>query len=87
VSHSFSGAQVEASLCEQNAEWIVEDFESGSSLVPFANFGSVTFSGASAVKSGATVGVTGATIIDLEQNTVLTDCSLVGSSGVTCSYV
>jgi hypothetical protein len=28
-----------AALCEENAEWIVEDFESGSSLVPFANFG------------------------------------------------
>jgi len=87
VTHSFSGAQVEASLCEQNAEWIVEDFESGSSLVPFANFGTVTFTGASAKKGTTTVPVTGATIIDLEQNTVLTNCGLVGTSGVTCTYV
>ena len=32
-----------AALCEENAEWIVEDYEEGSSLVPFANFGTVTF--------------------------------------------
>ncbi|TGO43185.1 hypothetical protein BHYA_0003g01410 [Botrytis hyacinthi] len=86
VSHTFSGG-VDGNLCEYNAEWIVEDFEEGSSLVNFANFGTVTFTGATAVKSGTTVGVTGATIIDLQQNTVLTDCSLVGSTGVTCKYV
>lgn len=85
VSHSFSG---QPSLCEQNAEWIVEDFESNGALVPFANFGTVTFTSASAVKSGTTVGVTGATIIDIRQNNqVLTDCSTSGSSTVTCKYV
>ncbi|KAH7390400.1 concanavalin A-like lectin/glucanase domain-containing protein [Cadophora sp. MPI-SDFR-AT-0126] len=88
VTHTFSNEASLGSLCEYNAEWIVEDFESGGSLVSFANFGSVTFSGASAVKSGTSVGVTGATIIDIEQsNKILTDCSLVGTSGVTCSYV
>ena len=57
-------------------------------MVTFANFGTVTFTGASAVKSGATVGVTGATIIDIRQgSTVLTDCAISGSSGVTCKYV
>ncbi|KAI0129075.1 acid proteinase [Xylariales sp. AK1849] len=86
VTHSFSG-QSDA-LCEYNAEWIVEDFESGGSLVPFADFGTVTFTGASAVKSGTTVGVSGATIIDIKQsNKVLTDCSTSGSSTVTCTYV
>ena len=40
VSHTFSG---QPSLCEYNAEWIVEDFESDNSLVPLANFGTVTF--------------------------------------------
>jgi hypothetical protein len=43
VTHSFSG-QTDA-LCETNAEWIVEDFSSGNSLVPFADFGTVTFTG------------------------------------------
>jgi len=87
VTHSFSNEASEGSLCEYNAEWIVEDFEEGSSLVDFADFGTVTFTSASATKSGSSVGVTGATIIDLKQsNSVLTDCSLVGSSGVTCTY-
>ena len=84
VSHTFSG---QPSLCEYNAEWIVEDFEEGSSLVPFANFGTVTFTGASAgTVSGSTVGPSGATLIDIEQNNkVLTSVSTSGSS-VTVSY-
>lgn len=82
VTHSFS-AESDA-LCETNAEWIVEDFSSGGSLVSFANFGTVTFTGAS-VNSGT--GVSGATIIDIQQsNKVLTSCSTSGSSSVTCSY-
>jgi hypothetical protein len=48
VSKSITSS---AALCEQDAEWIVEDFEEGSSLVPMANFGTVTFTGASAGKS------------------------------------
>ncbi|ESZ92048.1 acid protease 1 [Sclerotinia borealis F-4128] len=86
VSHTFTGG-VDGDLCEYNAEWIVEDFEQSGSLVTFADFGTVTFSGATAVKSGKTVGVTGAGIIDLQQTSVLTNCALVGSTGVSCSYV
>jgi hypothetical protein len=81
VTHSFTSAT--ASLCETNAEWIVEDFEEGSSLVPFADFGTVTFEDATVNGQG----VTGATIIDLRQSgKVLTSCSASGES-VTCSYV
>lgn len=88
VKHSFSNEGSVGSLCETNAEWIVEDFEEGSSMVQFANFGTVTFTGASAKSGSSTVGVSGATIIDIEQNNkVLTDCSTSGSSEVTCSYV
>jgi len=86
VTHTFSGG-VDGDLCEYNAEWIVEDFEENGSLVSFADFGTVTFTAASAIKSGTKVGVTGAEIIDLEQSSVLTNCALVGSTGVTCSYV
>ncbi|RDX46350.1 aspergillopepsin [Lentinus brumalis] len=84
VSHTFSG---QPALCEYNAEWIVEDFESGGSLVPFANFGTVTFTGASAgLVSGGTAGPSGSTLIDIEQNNkVLTSVS-TGSSSVTVSY-
>ncbi|TVY54063.1 Aspergillopepsin-2 [Lachnellula suecica] len=35
VVHTFTSSAVEADLCEYDAEWIVEDFESESSLVTF----------------------------------------------------
>ncbi|PSR76627.1 putative aspergillopepsin [Coniella lustricola] len=74
-------------LQEYNAEWIVEDFESGSALVPFADFGTVTFTGASATGSSGTVGPSGATLIDIEQSgKVLTSVSTTSSS-VTVKYV
>ncbi|KAI8977706.1 aspergillopepsin [Trametes punicea] len=78
ASHTFSG---QPALCEQDAEWIVEDFEEGSELVPLANWGTVTFTGASAGTSSGSVGLSGATIIELEQNgKVLTSVSVSGSS-------
>ncbi|KAJ9220599.1 hypothetical protein DTO169C6_7112 [Paecilomyces variotii] len=84
VTHTFSGETDE--LCEYNAEWIVEDFESNGSLVPFADFGTVTFSGATATDDGSTVGPSGATILDIEQNNrVLTSVSVAGSD-VTITY-
>ncbi|KAJ5194514.1 uncharacterized protein N7498_007952 [Penicillium cinerascens] len=86
VTHTFTGG-VDGDLCEYNAEWIVEDFESGSSLVPFADFGTVTFSNAEATDGSSTVGPSGATLIDIEQNNeVLTSSSISGSS-VTVEYV
>ena len=87
ASHSFSGES--ANLCETDAEWIVEDFSSGSSLVPFVDFNTVTFTDASVTTTnGTSEGVTGATILDIRQNNnVLTDCSTPGDSTVTCSYV
>jgi hypothetical protein len=87
VTHTFSGEGSEGDLCEYNAEWIVEDFEEGSSLVSFANFGSVEFTGCSATSGSGTVGTTGSTIIDIEQNSVLTSCSTPSSSEVLCTYV
>jgi hypothetical protein len=42
VTHTFTGG-VDGSLCEYNAEWIVEDFEDNNALVTFADFGTVTF--------------------------------------------
>ncbi|CAK5282599.1 unnamed protein product [Mycena citricolor] len=65
VSKSLTGS---ATLCGQNAEWIVEDFEEGNALVPFANFGTVTFTNAKAtLASGGTVGPSGAQLLDIEQ--------------------
>ncbi len=85
VSHSFSGQSDQ--LCETNAEWIVEDFEENGSLVPFANFGTVTFTDAAVNTADGTVqDVSGSEIMDIKQNgKVLTSCSTSGSS-VTCSH-
>ncbi|KAF2759369.1 putative aspergillopepsin [Pseudovirgaria hyperparasitica] len=86
VTHTFTAQS--AHLCETNAEWIVEDFSSSGGLVPFADFGKVEFTGASASTGSATVGVTGASILDIKQSgTVLTSCAVSGSSGVVCDYV
>lgn len=85
VTHTFTSQS--KALQELNAEWIVEDFSSGGSLVPFADFGTVTFTGASATGSSGTVGPSGATIIDIEQSgKVLTSVSTTSSS-VTVTYV
>ncbi|KAJ5612266.1 hypothetical protein N7510_005460 [Penicillium lagena] len=87
VSHTFTSSSVEGDLGEVNAEWIVEDFESGDSLVNFANFGNVIFTDAQATDNGAIVGPSGATLIDIKQNNkVLTSVSTTSNS-VTVSYV
>ncbi|KKY17768.1 putative aspergillopepsin-2 heavy chain [Phaeomoniella chlamydospora] len=85
VSHTFSGETDE--LCEYNAEWIVEDFYQNDSEVPFADFGTVTFSSATATQSGTTVGPEDATIIDIEQNNeVLTSVSVTDDE-VIVTYI
>jgi hypothetical protein len=84
VSYTFSGQS--AQLCETNAEWIVEDLSSGGGLVPFADFGTITFTGAQAEQNGNTVDTSGAGLIDIEQNNqVLTSSSTSGST-VTVRY-
>lgn len=84
VSHDFSG---QTALCEQNAEWIVEDFESGDSLIPFAEYSTITFSDSSYSSGGSTYGLDGSTLIDMVQDgQTLSTCNLSGDSGMTCSY-
>ncbi|KAH8887583.1 glutamic protease eqolisin [Thozetella sp. PMI_491] len=85
VTHSFSSESNK--LCETNAEWIVEDFEENGSLVPFANFGSVTFTGASATTASGSVGPSGADIIDIRQNNVVLTSVSTTSTSVTVTYV
>lgn len=89
VSETFTNVE-DGSLCNYDAEWIVEDFEECGStceFVPFADFGTVTFTDVSAIINGATVTPADATIIDIEQsNKVLTSCS-ASSSEVTCTYL
>jgi len=75
-------------LCGKNAEWIVEDFQQNGVPVPFADFGTVKFSGAKATRrSGSTIGPLGAKIYDIKQNGhVLTDVKTTSTS-VTVKYL
>jgi len=66
-------------LSATSAEWILEDFESGSSLVSFAGFPTSTFTG-SATRSGTSVSPSTATLIDLVQNSELCSATLSGST-------
>jgi hypothetical protein len=86
VNHTFSNAQ---RLCFQSAEWVVEDFGAIGSQVNFANFTTVTFSKALAIKSdGTKVDASGAEIYGIRQNGhIYTNCSVASSSSVTCNYV
>lgn len=86
VTHTFNG-NVQGSLCETNAEWIVEDFSKGGQLVPFADFGDVTFSNAYVEQNGRKVGPQGAAIMDIKQNgQVLTNAEVSGGE-VSVSYI
>ncbi|KAH8697245.1 putative aspergillopepsin-2 precursor [Talaromyces proteolyticus] len=89
VTKSLTAPDSSSTLGGQNAEWIVEDFEEGSSLVTLDNFGTVTFTGASAgLSDGSSVGTGGADIIDLKQNNkVLTSVTVPSSSEVVVKYV
>ncbi|KAE9389713.1 hypothetical protein BT96DRAFT_946659 [Gymnopus androsaceus JB14] len=76
-----------SNLGGQNAEWIVEDFEEGDSLVKFCDFGTVKFTDASASTAESTVGVTGGTVIDIEQSSkVLTAVTVDSDSSITIAY-
>jgi len=85
VTESITSA---SALCEENAEWIVEDYEQGGALVKFANFGTVTFTNAEATtSSGSTIGPSGSTTIDMEQNSEVVTSVSTSSSGVVIEYV
>ncbi len=80
-------------LCGQTAEWIVEDYsQAGSdgsySLVPFCDFGTVTFSNSSArTSSGSTVSPHGADIIEIQQDGPVLTSTKQSSKNVTISYI
>ncbi|EKM56249.1 uncharacterized protein PHACADRAFT_140865 [Phanerochaete carnosa HHB-10118-sp] len=77
----------DSALCQQDAEWIIEDFEENGSQVPFANFGTVTFTDASAGTSTGSVGPSGAFLTDIYQDDQLVTSASVSESSVTVSYV
>ena len=77
-------------LCGQNAEWIVEDFSvgtsSGTSQVPFADFGTVAFTNAEATGTG-TYTPSGAILFDIEQNNQILTSTTTSGSSVTIKYL
>lgn len=76
-----------ATLAGQNADWIVEDFQSGDSMVDLAGFGEISFWGVQAQGGGSTWGVDDATIVELKQgDQVLTDVEVQSDSAFTVSY-
>ncbi|KAJ5496171.1 Concanavalin A-like lectin/glucanases superfamily [Penicillium fimorum] len=68
VTKTLSAPSASATLAGQNAEWIVEDFNSGNSMVPLANFGKIDFAGAQAEAGGAKYGVKNVAVLDIQQN-------------------
>ncbi|KAG8992573.1 hypothetical protein FRB94_011492 [Tulasnella sp. JGI-2019a] len=75
-------------LCQQNAEWIVEDFEQDGSMLPFANFGTITFTESYATTlAGAKLDTTNTTIINIEQYRQLLTSVSAGSGNVTIQYL
>ena len=86
VSKTMTAPSAKATLGGQNAEWIVEDFEQGGSLVPLAKFSDVTFTNCQASAGGKTVGTTGATVIDIRQGKKIeTDVKIPSGSSVVVS--
>ena len=86
VSKTMSAPSASATLGGKNAEWIVEDFEQGSKLVPLAKFGDVTFSNCQATAGGQNVGTNGATVIDIRQGgKIETSVSIESGSTVKVS--
>ncbi|KAE9406510.1 hypothetical protein BT96DRAFT_915220 [Gymnopus androsaceus JB14] len=87
VTVSVNVTSTSASLCQENAEWIVEDYTSNPEL---PNWGTVTFTDASATTLSGTQVTPGggdATIIDIElfspdfaENEVMTISSVDGST-------
>ncbi|KAJ8468948.1 hypothetical protein ONZ51_g9312 [Trametes cubensis] len=79
VSHTFS---LQPPLCQENAEWIVEDFQEDGELVPLANWGTVTFTDASAGTPEGSFGPgPSGNIINMEQDgNVLTYVTVLDST-------
>ncbi|KAI1792533.1 acid proteinase [Ganoderma leucocontextum] len=84
VSHSFSG---QPALCQHDAEWIAEDFSLNGSPAPFANFGKVAFTDATAhTLAGKTVGPANAKRWDIVKNQKLITKVATGAKSVTVTY-
>ena len=82
VSQALTAPSSSSKLGGQNAEWIVEAYESGGQQVTLANFGTVHFTSTSAkTSSGSSISASGAQIIEIKNgNTVETGVTISGST-------
>lgn len=90
ASQQLKAPDGKSKLAGQNAEWIVEDFQSGGKLVNLVDFGTVTFTEAKAQagKSDTPIPVQGATIIELKQGSkVITKSTIKGDNELDVAYV
>ncbi|KAL2831664.1 peptidase A4 family-domain-containing protein [Aspergillus pseudoustus] len=85
ATQTVKAPKPEATLAGQNADWIVEDFQSGDSIVPLADFGAITFTGCEAqAQNGEILGLNGGTMIELKQKgKVLTEVTVQGNETLT----
>jgi hypothetical protein len=85
VTHTLSSTYT---LCQEYAEWIVEDYKSNGVDVPLADWGTVTFTNAYATgPTGTTYGADNAQIVNMVQNgDYLTDVSSAAAKSVTIKY-
>ncbi|EKM49843.1 uncharacterized protein PHACADRAFT_106079, partial [Phanerochaete carnosa HHB-10118-sp] len=67
-------------LCMGEADWVIENIGVDAGLPPLADFGTINFTDVSAATSSGPLDITGATILNIEQNgTVLTSVSALPS--------
>lgn len=93
ITNNSNGQSVSAeisspyALCQQDAEWIVEDFVEGGEYVPLANFGAVTFTNAVATSTAyGLAGPGGSTAFDIEQNGVVFTAVTIAYGDVFITY-
>ncbi|KAH7360264.1 protease acp1 [Rhexocercosporidium sp. MPI-PUGE-AT-0058] len=85
VSQTFSNMTGESTLCQSNAEWIIEKVGVPTS---FIDFDTLTFMNASATDANGNVALDDARIFNIKQfDNVLTDCSHSGSCELTCKWL
>ncbi|KAJ5929877.1 hypothetical protein N7454_006827 [Penicillium verhagenii] len=87
VTKTLDAPSASATLGGQNAEWIVEDFNSGSDMVPLVNFGEIQFTGTQAKAGGQNYGVNDGEVLDIQQNgNLLANVTIESDTAFVVSY-
>ncbi|KAE8153345.1 peptidase A4 family-domain-containing protein [Aspergillus avenaceus] len=88
VTKTVTAPSSDATLAGENADWIVEAFQSGGNQVVMADFGELKFTGVEADAGGAKYGTKDAEIIAMKQNDkVLTETEITSDSEFKVKYL